>query len=94
MSNASSSNQTRIFGIFSALGVGMKSFITSLCLEHRALARDLWQALYHAPDTTHLVAARHAFDNAPDEVRAAILRASIQSWRDENSIEAEKNPFD
>ena len=71
----------------------MKTSTTSLCTEHQVVARKLWQALYHAPDTEHLVTARHAFDIAPEEVRMAILRASIQNWRDDPT-EADKNPFE
>ncbi|RYZ85042.1 MAG: hypothetical protein EOP04_16805 [Proteobacteria bacterium] len=66
----------------------------SLSPENRALARELWQALYNAPDAEHLSAARHGFNTAPVEVRTAILRAAIPNWRNTVPVEADNNPFD
>ncbi|RYZ78000.1 MAG: hypothetical protein EOP04_30505 [Proteobacteria bacterium] len=72
----------------------MKTSIALLSIEHRSMARNLWQALYNAPDNDHLLSARHDFDDSPEEVRMAVLRASIQNWRDKTQAELEENPFD
>ncbi|RYZ88415.1 MAG: hypothetical protein EOP04_09465 [Proteobacteria bacterium] len=72
----------------------MKTTTVSLSPENRSLARDLWQALYYSSSPTHLVLARQAFEDAPEDVKEMILKTSVQNWQNRDESEIEKNPFE